>query len=298
MGSDPAAEHAPDADEAPRYEVHVAAFRLGVTAVTNAQYASFVESTGRQPPCHWAVGGPPRGRERHPVTYVTWDDARAFCRWAGGSLPAEAQWERAARADDARTWPWGDAAPTPQRVCHGEPDTSPVGGRPEGAGPFGQLDLAGNVWEWVSTAYRPYPYRADDGREAASLPSSESSEEARTRARPPGTPAARAGARAIAAVGPPTSASGSRDPPMSSGLRRCQRAPARLLEPDDARRMPRVAPDGEVESLDISWSALTRRRAAAGISARRTSRRSGGIVPVILAPGRPLRAAEPLRGVG
>jgi formylglycine-generating enzyme required for sulfatase activity len=164
MGSDPAAEFPPEESEAPRHSVDVEAFRLGRTPVTNAQYRAFVEATGRPPAC-WPGGEIPRGRELHPVTYVAWDDAAAFCRWASGSLPTEAQWERAARGDDARTWPWGDRSPTPRQAVTGVEDTRPVGGRREGAGPFGHLDLAGNAWEWTSSLHRAYPYDAGDGRE-------------------------------------------------------------------------------------------------------------------------------------
>lgn len=165
MGSDPATEHAPDADEAPRHRVEVEAFRLARTPVTNAQYAAFVRATGSAAPACWPTGTLPRGRELHPVTYVSWHDATAFCRWAGGFLPSEAQWERAARGYDARTWPWGDDPPARAHAVLGVEDTRPVGGRREGAGPFGHLDLAGNAWEWTSSGYRPYPYVGDDGRE-------------------------------------------------------------------------------------------------------------------------------------
>ncbi len=166
MGSDPALEHAPDPDEAPPHEVLVAAFRLGRAPVTNRQYARFVEGTGHAPPAAWPNGAVPPGRELHPVTYVSWDEAAAFCRWAGGFLPSEAQWERAARGDDRRTWPWGDDPPRPAHAALELTDTRPVGGRRSGAGPFGHLDLAGNAWEWTSSRYAPYPYDADDGREA------------------------------------------------------------------------------------------------------------------------------------
>ncbi|HET9289302.1 MAG TPA: SUMF1/EgtB/PvdO family nonheme iron enzyme [Gaiella sp.] len=166
MGSDPAAEHAPDADEAPRHTVYLDTFRLGRTPVTNAQYRSFVAATGRRPPACWPDGVVPKGRELHPVTYVSWHDADAFCGWAGGALPTEAQWERAARGDDARTWPWGDRPPTSGHAVTGVEDTRPVGGRREGAGPFGHLDLAGNAWEWTSSLRHAYPYDSNDGREA------------------------------------------------------------------------------------------------------------------------------------
>ena len=165
MGSDPAAEHAPDADEAPCHEVEVAAFRLGRTPVTNAQYGAFVRGTGHAPPAGWPDGRLPPGRELHPVTYVSWAEADAFCRWTGGALPTEAQWERAARGDDRRTWPWGDEPPSAAHAVLGVTDTRPVGGRLAGAGPFGQLDLAGNAWEWTASLYRPYPHDGADGRE-------------------------------------------------------------------------------------------------------------------------------------
>jgi formylglycine-generating enzyme required for sulfatase activity len=165
MGSDPAEEHAPDTDEAPAHRVACPGFRIGRTPVTNAEYRLFVEATARVAPSCWDAGTIPEGRERHPVTYVSWADAAAFCRWAGGFLPSEAQWERASRGDDRRTWPWGDEPPTPSHARFDAADTAPVALSPGGASPFGALDLAGNVWEWTRSAMRPYPYAADDGRE-------------------------------------------------------------------------------------------------------------------------------------
>ncbi len=165
MGSDPAAAFPPDADEAPRHPVSCAAFRLGRTPVTNAEYRVFVEASGHRAPSHWPGGAVPRGREQHPVTYVSFADALAFCRWVGGRLPSEAEWERAARGGDVRTWPWGDELPTAGRARFGATDTSPVGLCPGGASPFGVLDLAGNAWEWTASTLRPYPYDPGDGRE-------------------------------------------------------------------------------------------------------------------------------------
>ncbi len=107
------------------------------------------------------------GFEQHPVNEVTWRGAREFCAWRGARLPTEAEWEAAARGRTGRTYPWGEEAPTPDRAVYGRRsnETEAVGGRPAGATPEGVHDLAGNVAEWTSTLYRPYPYRADDGRE-------------------------------------------------------------------------------------------------------------------------------------
>jgi len=170
MGSDPAAEYPPDPDEAPRHRVPCPAFRIGRTQVTNAEYAAFVSASGHSAPSHWPGGAVPDGREPHPVTYVSWSDALAFCRWSGGVLPSEAQWERAARGDDDRTWPWGDDPPTCDRATFATTDTAPVGLYPSGASPFGAYDMAGNAWEWTSSASRAYPYDAADGREDETSP--------------------------------------------------------------------------------------------------------------------------------
>ena len=171
MGSDPAGEHVPDDDEAPRHRVRLPGFRISHTPVTNAEYGAFVRATGHPAPGHWPEGWIPGGTELHPVTYVSWDDARAFCTWAGCSLPTEAQWERAARGDDDRLWPWGNLPPAADRANFADALGGPcdVGRTPLGASPCGALGLAGNVWEWTASLYRPYPYAEDDGREAPDL---------------------------------------------------------------------------------------------------------------------------------
>jgi formylglycine-generating enzyme required for sulfatase activity len=112
------------------------------------------------------------GREQHPVTETTWAGALAYCRWRGGRLPTEVEWEAAARGSEGLTFPWGEATPTSELavIQRRTGDTLPVGSRPNGATSSGLLDMAGSLSEWTSTLDRPYPYRPDDGREDPSLP--------------------------------------------------------------------------------------------------------------------------------
>lgn len=108
------------------------------------------------------------GFEDHPVNEVTWHGAREYCAWRGGArLPTEAEWEAAARGVEGRIYPWGNEPPSRERALFGRRsnETDGVGKHPAGATPQGVHDLAGNVAEWTSTLYRPYPYRMDDGRE-------------------------------------------------------------------------------------------------------------------------------------
>jgi len=115
---------------------------------------------------------PNPGHDNHPVTETTWAGALAYCRWRGARLPTEVEWEAAARGKEMRTFPWGEAMPTAELAVIGLPSgtTVPVGSRPKGATPEGLLDMAGSLLEWTSTLDRPYPYRADDGREDSTTP--------------------------------------------------------------------------------------------------------------------------------
>ncbi|WP_328318221.1 formylglycine-generating enzyme family protein [Streptomyces sp. NBC_00388] len=148
--------------EAPRTEIALPAFRIARTPVTVGQWALFAAATGRPAP---------RAPGDHPVTGVNWDAATAYCLWHGERtgdpgvrLPTEDEWERAARGDDGREFPWGAEYRTglANLVDSGIGTTTPVGSFPEGASPFGVLDMAGNADEWTSTLYAPYPGAPDD----------------------------------------------------------------------------------------------------------------------------------------
>jgi formylglycine-generating enzyme required for sulfatase activity len=147
-------------DEKPTHPVSLPAFWLDRTEVTNAQFARFIQA-GNTAQGDWRQYA--SGKDQHPVVNVTWPDAVAYCRWAAKRLPTEAEWEYAARGTDNRKFPWGNAFEDNRGRFSGR--TAPVGSYPSGASPFGVLDLAGNVWEWVASLSRPYPYSATDGRE-------------------------------------------------------------------------------------------------------------------------------------
>ncbi len=152
-------------DERPAHAVTLSAFWLDETEVTNEAYGACVAARACHPPDPKSARANKLGddkqfrRPRQPVSSISHDDARAYCAHVGKRLPTEAEWERAARGDDGRTYPWGEEFPTRARAVFGEATTADVGSRPSGAGPFGHLDLAGNVWEWVEDPYDPYAYR-------------------------------------------------------------------------------------------------------------------------------------------
>jgi len=133
-------------------------FYIARTPVTNGQYARFVAATRHAPPEHWRGKTPPEALCDHPVVYVSWDGAVAYAEWAGGRLPTEEEWEKAARAIDGRVYPWGDEF-DPGR-CNAEESgigtTTPVGRySPDGDSPCGCTDMAGNVWEWTASEWEP-----------------------------------------------------------------------------------------------------------------------------------------------
>jgi formylglycine-generating enzyme required for sulfatase activity len=154
MGSD---SH--EQDERPAHTVNLPAFAIDRFEVTNDQYLEFITATGQKPPAHWTNGQIPADKGNHPVVFVTWDDAKAYCEWAGKRLPTEAEWEKAARGTDGRDYPWGNEwdpkkANTKDSGIRG---TTAVGSFPAGASPYGVMDMAGNVWEWVEDWYKAYP---------------------------------------------------------------------------------------------------------------------------------------------
>ena len=125
--------------------------------VTNRRYEVFVEATGHARPFHWEGGKIPKGMEDHPVVYVNWYDAQAFAEWAGKRLPTVEEWEKAARGEDGRLYPWGEWAV--DKCCNVENfpgSTVPVTEFPEGASPYGVMQMAGNVCEWTATRYRDW----------------------------------------------------------------------------------------------------------------------------------------------
>jgi len=137
-----------DPDEAPAHAVSLHAFTLDAYEVTQGQYAECVAAAACAPA---AV----EGSANLPVTGVDYESAMGFCTWRHLRLPTEAEWEYAARGTENLVFPWGNewagCDPVVQRLCDG--GLLPVGSRPEGDGPFGHHDLAGNAWEWVSDLY-------------------------------------------------------------------------------------------------------------------------------------------------
>jgi formylglycine-generating enzyme required for sulfatase activity len=151
-------------DEGPEHKVTLPAFYIDKYEVTNLQYKQFIDATNHKSPDHFRNRTYPEGKVDHPVTHVTWYDARDYCQWAGKRLPTEQEWEKAARSPDARVYPWGNdfdiaKANTPQRwmVLEKDGDTTPVGAFPAGVNAYGMYDVSGNVWEWTSSWYKPHP---------------------------------------------------------------------------------------------------------------------------------------------
>ena len=142
----------------PAHRVYLDAFAIQRTETTNGTFQEYVTATGHTP-LVWRDGSPP-GASDKPVAGVLWREAQAYCNWAGMRLPSEAEWEKAARGTDQRAYPWGDNW-DPQRANTAQSHKGgpvPVGSYPDGASPYGALDMAGNLVEWVADYFDPLYY--------------------------------------------------------------------------------------------------------------------------------------------
>jgi formylglycine-generating enzyme required for sulfatase activity len=165
-------------NEKPQRLVYLDAFEIDRFEVTNAQYRRFIIATGRRPPRYWSGVDYPPGQADLPVVGVEWLNAEAYCAWVDKRLPTEAEWEKACRGTDGRTYPWGDTWDMDRAnvgLPHSEPRSglwdrawillqepkqasdlpglSSVGSYPEGASAYGVMDMAGNASEWVTDWY-------------------------------------------------------------------------------------------------------------------------------------------------
>jgi formylglycine-generating enzyme required for sulfatase activity len=178
--------NAGDSNEQPVHEIYLDEYYIDQYEVTNEQFVAFLNDQGNREeggrnwydPTYgqieerderWQVAPPglfEQRSEQHPVTGVSWYGAQAYCAWRGGHLPTEAQWEKAARGDDERTYPWGEeiASHLARYYNSGGGGIAPVGHYPEGVSPYGAYDMAGNVWEWVADAYDSEYYQHSPAR--------------------------------------------------------------------------------------------------------------------------------------
>jgi formylglycine-generating enzyme required for sulfatase activity len=168
MGCNDAIDTRCNDDERPAHVVTLRAFSIDKYKVSQAQYAACIAAG--------ACGAPldqfdPQRHGDYPVNFVTWDEARAYCAWAGKRLPTEAEREYASRGTDGRLYPWGNASATcalatftpPEGACSPSYVTTLSTSHPGSASPFGAEDMAGNLWEWVSDWYAPDFYASSPG---------------------------------------------------------------------------------------------------------------------------------------
>jgi formylglycine-generating enzyme required for sulfatase activity len=159
-------------DEQYLHKVYLDGFYIDQYEVSNRQFQAFADASGyvtdaehKNEANTWRTAYA-AGMGDYPVVWMSWNDARAYCDWAGKRLPTEAEWEKAARGTDARLWPWGSDwdADRLNSGQGGRRATTPVGSFPDGASPYGVLDMAGNVWEWVNDWYAAAYYQTGNDR--------------------------------------------------------------------------------------------------------------------------------------
>ena len=150
MGSDSG-----ESDEAPLRKVTLEPFYIDRFEVTNEKYRTFTKETGRAEPKNWLVYGYKKKEKDHPVVFVSFEDATEYCKSVGRRLPTEAEWEKAARGTDARSYPWGMEFKrgVSNTSITGLVGTTPVGKYEGGKSPYGAYDMSGNVWEWTTTDF-------------------------------------------------------------------------------------------------------------------------------------------------
>ena len=157
-----------DDDEQPIHRVGLDSFYLDTFEVTNGRFAKFVAAIQSEPPWGFADQETPVVQADRPVRWVNWLEATGYCLWAGKRLPTEAEWEKAARGTDGRTYPWGHDPPTAAHavfgLTEGAETVSSIGNRHPGSSPYGVHDLAGNLYEWVTDWYDETFYRRQPAR--------------------------------------------------------------------------------------------------------------------------------------
>ena len=183
MGSDKKVDRNAYQPEFPQRRVYLDAYEIDKYEVTTVQFLKFVLATDRKPLIDWQYEGGnfQETMANHPVMHVSWFDADAYCRWAGKRLPTSAEWEKAARGEDGRIYPWGNEPAGLSRANFGRTGLSgPVRDRPErlllyppiisvdkydnGVSPYGVFQLAGNVAEWTADWYDPHYYKTAPDR--------------------------------------------------------------------------------------------------------------------------------------